>query len=285
MRKLRPLPFGRAAPRTPPRQRGKRSRRSPAPASVSAPSISSAILTGEANEAVNRRGTTGSRPSASARAWQSGTGARCSASSMPPAISQIDFEHFGAWTITPAGRELLFGRASFARRPDAALAPTKQGAAGRRARAGRRRSGTSCRPEGAPPRRSPRRTGSLPSSFSPTARSSPWPRCRPTSLEELAAVHGVGAKKLDTYGDAFLQVLRDHAQVRAAREPPRDHPHRRRLHARLSRHGARAGAGARARSHRCGAARPDRAPRQRRPFARSGRRAPSTCRPSRCSSR
>jgi ATP-dependent DNA helicase RecQ len=35
---------------------------------------------------------------------------------------------------------------------------------------------------------------------------------RPTTLEALADVHGVGAKKLDTYGDAFLRVLREHSQ-------------------------------------------------------------------------
>ena len=32
-------------------------------------------------------------------------------------------------------------------------------------------------------------------------------RLRPASLEDLAAVHGVGQKKLDSYGDAFLEVL------------------------------------------------------------------------------
>ena len=32
-------------------------------------------------------------------------------------------------------------------------------------------------------------------------------RLHPKSLEELAAVHGVGQKKLDSYGDTFLAVL------------------------------------------------------------------------------
>ena len=32
-------------------------------------------------------------------------------------------------------------------------------------------------------------------------------RLRPASLEDFAAVHGVGQKKLDSYGDAFLEVL------------------------------------------------------------------------------
>jgi ATP-dependent DNA helicase RecQ len=33
---------------------------------------------------------------------------------------------------------------------------------------------------------------------------------RPTTLDELAAVHGVGAAKLQKYGAAFLAVIRDH---------------------------------------------------------------------------
>jgi len=35
-------------------------------------------------------------------------------------------------------------------------------------------------------------------------------RERPTTLDELAAIHGVGAAKLQKYGSAFLAVIRDH---------------------------------------------------------------------------
>ena len=35
-------------------------------------------------------------------------------------------------------------------------------------------------------------------------------RFRPSSLAELGNLSGVGAKKLDAYGDAFLQVIRQH---------------------------------------------------------------------------
>ena len=35
-------------------------------------------------------------------------------------------------------------------------------------------------------------------------------RFRPSSLAELGNLSGVGAKKLDAYGDAFLQVIRRH---------------------------------------------------------------------------
>ena len=34
---------------------------------------------------------------------------------------------------------------------------------------------------------------------------------RPTSRAELAVLSGIGARKLDAYGDAFLQVIRDAA--------------------------------------------------------------------------
>ena len=35
---------------------------------------------------------------------------------------------------------------------------------------------------------------------------------RPATFDALAEVHGVGAKKLATYGKAFLDVLLDHAR-------------------------------------------------------------------------
>ena len=44
---------------------------------------------------------------------------------------------------------------------------------------------------------------------------------RPQTLDQLAAVNGIGAKKLKTYGDAFLAVI--------AGEAPRVHPQRRSL--------------------------------------------------------
>jgi ATP-dependent DNA helicase RecQ len=33
---------------------------------------------------------------------------------------------------------------------------------------------------------------------------------RPMSRADLAAINGVGARKLDAYGDAFLAVIRSH---------------------------------------------------------------------------
>ena len=44
---------------------------------------------------------------------------------------------------------------------------------------------------------------------------------RPANLDEMAQVNGVGAKKLESYGDEFLSVI--------AGEQPRLHPHRRAL--------------------------------------------------------
>ena len=126
------------------------------------------------------------------------------------------FEHFGTWTITPAGRELLFGRAAFARRPDAALAPTK-----------RERRAAAPVPEGVDPEllaalKALRRTlaqaeGCPPLSFSPTARSSPWPQSRPTTLEDAG---GRARRRREEArrptATHFLAVLRDHARSRPA---------------------------------------------------------------------
>ena len=36
-------------------------------------------------------------------------------------------------------------------------------------------------------------------------------RARPKTLDDLAAVHGIGAAKLQKYGAAFLAVIKDHA--------------------------------------------------------------------------
>ena len=33
---------------------------------------------------------------------------------------------------------------------------------------------------------------------------------RPASLSEMGAISGVGARKLEAYGDAFLAVVRQH---------------------------------------------------------------------------
>jgi ATP-dependent DNA helicase RecQ len=33
---------------------------------------------------------------------------------------------------------------------------------------------------------------------------------KPTTASEMAQVHGVGEQKLARYGEAFLQVIRDH---------------------------------------------------------------------------
>ena len=45
---------------------------------------------------------------------------------------------------------------------------------------------------------------------------------RPTTLDEMAAINGVGAKKLDRYGATFLEVITGH-------QPAPEHPARRKL--------------------------------------------------------
>ena len=41
-------------------------------------------------------------------------------------------------------------------------------------------------------------------------------RRKPTTIAEMAAVHGVGEAKLKQYGDIFLDVIRQHAAAQAA---------------------------------------------------------------------
>ena len=41
-------------------------------------------------------------------------------------------------------------------------------------------------------------------------------RRKPTTVAEMAAVHGVGEAKLRQYGDIFLDVIRQHAAAQAA---------------------------------------------------------------------
>ena len=50
----------------------------------------------------------------------------------------------------------------------------------------------------------------IPASRSRVALSCRRPATRPASLSQLGAISGVGARKLEAYGDAFLAVIRQH---------------------------------------------------------------------------
>lgn len=118
----------------------------------------------------------------------------------------LDFEHYGRWQITASGRDVLFGRAGFARRRDADLAPAR-----------RERRAAAAVPEDVDGelldalkqlrRRLAGEAGVPAYVVFPDRTLIAMAAARPASLSALAEVHGVGARKLATYGEAFLGVL------------------------------------------------------------------------------
>jgi ATP-dependent DNA helicase RecQ len=168
------------------------------------------ILTGEATEAVRRFGhdtlpTFGIGAAVPKNDWRALFRQLYAAGHI-----FLDLEHFGRWQVTDSGKEVLFGRAPFARRRDAELARTKR----------------ERRPPAAVPddvdaellealkrlRRKLAGEASVPAFvIFPDRTLIAMAAARPQSRAALGEVHGVGAKKLATYGDAFLQVLRSGA--------------------------------------------------------------------------
>jgi ATP-dependent DNA helicase RecQ len=118
----------------------------------------------------------------------------------------LDMENYGRWQITESGREVLFGRRSFARRRDAVLAPTKK-----------ERRAAAPVPEDVDPdllaalkqlRRRLAEEARVPAYVVfPDRTLIAMAATRPETLAALGEVHGVGTKKLATYGEAFLAVL------------------------------------------------------------------------------
>jgi ATP-dependent DNA helicase RecQ len=124
---------------------------------------------------------------------------------------ELDLERYGALRITPSGREILFGRATFERRK-----PTLKG----------RRPAAKSRLKAPPPEAADIDAGlfeALRDLRTETARRLKVPAYvvfpdrtlqeiaarKPTSLAEMAGVHGVGASKLEKFGQAFLDVVRE----------------------------------------------------------------------------
>jgi ATP-dependent DNA helicase RecQ len=168
-----------------------------------------AVLTGEANEAVTRWShdtlpTFGVGADMTKREWSGLFRQLNAAGHITP-----DFDHFGTWRITESGREILFGRASFARRPDAAMAPT------RKARRAAASAASSADPDLLAALKKLRRTlaetqGVPAYVVFPDRTLIAMAEARPTTLAALGECHGVGAKKLATYGAAFLALLTEH---------------------------------------------------------------------------
>jgi ATP-dependent DNA helicase RecQ len=111
--------------------------------------------------------------------------------------------------MTESGRDVLFGRASFSRRPDAEMAP-------------RRRERRPAAPVSDDVdaellsalkqlRRKLAQDGGVPAYVVfPDRTLIAMAEARPATYDALGEVHGVGAKKLATYGEAFLDVLIAH---------------------------------------------------------------------------
>ena len=124
---------------------------------------------------------------------------------------ELDLTRYGALRITPSGREVLFGRAAFERRK-----PTLKG----------RRPAAKARLKAPPPEAADFDPGlfeALRTLRTETARRLNVPAFhvfpdrtlreiaarRPATLAEMAAVHGIGAAKLEKFGQAFLDVVKD----------------------------------------------------------------------------
>jgi ATP-dependent DNA helicase RecQ len=171
-----------------------------------------AILTGEASEAVRRwrhddLPTFGVGADTTKRDWNALFRQLYAAGHIEP-----DFEHFGTWRMTESGRDVLYGRAAFARRPDAAMAPTRR----------ERRAAAPVSDDVDPEllaalkrlRRGLAEAQGVPAYVVfPDRTLIAMAETRPATLDALADVHGVGSRKLASYGDAFLRVLQEHGST------------------------------------------------------------------------
>ncbi len=170
------------------------------------------ILVGEANEAVSRWGhhelpTFGVGAKMAKRDWNALFRQLYAAGHIAP-----DHDHFGTWLLTESGRGVLFGKAGFSRRPDAALAPSRQ-----RGSREERRTATAIAETVDPDllsalkqlRRKLAQAQGVPAFVVfPDRTLIAMAEARPTTLAALGECHGVGSKKLATYGEAFLKVLK-----------------------------------------------------------------------------
>jgi ATP-dependent DNA helicase RecQ len=124
----------------------------------------------------------------------------------------LDLEGFGSWSITETGREVLFGRQGFERRRDALPSPKE-----RRARTAQ------IVPENVDEdllarlkrlRRELAEAANVPAYVVfPDRTLIALAAERPTTLAAMRDLHGIGARKLETYGEAFLAAIRDYAKA------------------------------------------------------------------------
>ncbi len=126
-------------------------------------------------------------------------------------LVELDIVRHGRWSITPAGREVLFGRQTVTLRPPAKVGPEAKG---------KRKSRKEVAPLAAADQPLLDRLKTLRTRLAkamgvpafvifPDRTLIDMASRRPVTLAEFAEVHGVGKAKLERFGAAFLAVLAD----------------------------------------------------------------------------
>jgi ATP-dependent DNA helicase RecQ len=128
-------------------------------------------------------------------------------------LLSLDIAGYGRWTIQPAGRAVLKGQARIELRREAVTAPGKK-AARKAAAAATLGAGSADHAlfEALRARRSAlAKAQAVPAYVILPDRSLlEMARGKPTTLREIAGIHGVGELKLKQYGEEFLDVIRQH---------------------------------------------------------------------------
>ena len=128
-------------------------------------------------------------------------------------ILALDITGYGRWTVPPAGRAVLKGQAKIELRRDAVSAPGKKAA---RKAAAAAALGDSDTDQTLFRALRVRRSALAKAQAVPAYVILPdrslldMARRKPSTLDEMAGVHGVGDVKLKRYGDEFLEVIRQH---------------------------------------------------------------------------
>ncbi len=166
------------------------------------------ILTGSASDAIRRNGhdgikTFGAGKEHSKQSWSSIVRQLFAAG----ALQSASAEH-GGFALTPKGEEILFGREKIALRDDPVKPPEPRVSRGAPATGG----GAEDRVLAAlkRKRRDLARAENVPAFMIFADRTLiDMAERRPSTLEDLRRVHGVGERKIARYGEAFLEALEE----------------------------------------------------------------------------
>ena len=181
-----------------------------------------ALLRGQATERITQFGhqqlpTFGVGSDVSANAWRA-----IFRQLYAGGVIGLDVAGFGSWSITPHGRDVLRGKATVQLRKEAMA--ERGDKASRRAPAGGGRSGQALSPADASlfeALKEARRTFATEKKVPayvvfPDRTLLDMVHLKPETRAQMAMVHGVGAAKLEAYGEAFLEVVRRHISSGAA---------------------------------------------------------------------